>query len=246
MSNSASETANYILNGVAAQVGLSPVSNPWADTSQHFLQMRYLLQSCGEELLLAYPWSWGIGTHTIITAEGDSGDYELPEQFLQMVDQTGWDQNKNVPLIGPLSAQEWTYLEGRNLVSSTIYASFRMKKGFFCLFPQPPPAGLEVSFEYQSTFWVSDNSGNPTLQDEVRAGSDIVLFNKTLIMKFLKLRWLAAKGFDTTTPQSEFDAVFASMTGKDKGAPVLSAGRSRRGIPYLDGWYNTPDSGYGI
>lgn len=236
---------NDLLNRVAAEVGLTPVADPWADQSQHFLQMRYLLQTAGEELTLAHPWEWQLASHNILTQAAETGNYDLPDDFLQMIDQTGWERNSNVPLLGPLSPQDWTYLLGRDLVSSTIYASFRLKEGKFSLFPQPPPAGLDVNFEYQSKNWVSDGQPTPTLTDTVVSGSEVTLFDRTLISRYLKLKWLESKGFDTTKPQDDFNLVFGSLTGKDKGGEILSAGRYQRSFPYLDARQSTPDSGFG-
>jgi hypothetical protein len=226
-------------------VGLAPVADPWADQAQHFLQMRHLLQTAGEELTLSHIWEFQQTPHQITTAALDTGNYDLPSDFLQMIDQTGWERASNVPLFGPLSAQDWTYLLGRDLVTSTIYASFRLKEGKLSIFPQPPPAGLDINFEYQSTNWVSDGQPTPTLSDTVSSGSEIVLFDRTLVSRYLKVKWLQAKGFDTTKPQDDFNLVFGSITSKDMGAEIISAGRGGRNFPYLDGRYNTPDSGYG-
>jgi hypothetical protein len=241
MSVTAAATANTLLNRVAAEVGLDTSVDPWADTAQHFDQMRHLLQTAGEELTFSHPWEWQQASHAILTGALDTGDYDLPDDFLQMIDQTGWERSENVPLFGPLSAQDWTYLLGRDLVSDTIYASFRIKKGKFSIFPQPPPQGLDLNFEYQSRYWVD----NGELTDTIENGSDVVLFDKTLASRYLKVKWLEAKGFDTTKAQDDFNAVFGSVTGKDKGAEVLSQGNNARGFPYLDSRYNTPDSGYG-
>ena len=237
---------NELLNRVAAEVGLQPVADPYADQSQHYLQLRYLLQTAGEELTLSYPWEWQVASHNIITQALDTGNYDLPADFLHMIDQTGWERGANVPLMGPLSAQDWTYLLGRDLVSATIYASFRIKEGKFSLFPQPPPAGLDVNFEYQSKNWVSDGQPTPTLSDLVTSGSETILFDRTLISRMLKLKWLESKGFDSTKPQDDFNQVFGSITGKDKGAGILSAGRNARAFPYLDARYSTPDTGFGL
>ena len=226
-------------------MGLTPVADPFADQAQHFQQMRYLLQTAGEELTLAHPWEWQVASHQITTQALDNGDYDLPTDFLQMIDQTGWERSENVPLFGPLSAQDWTYLLGRDLVSSTIYASFRLKENKFSVFPQPPPAGLDINFEYQSKNWVSDGQPTPTLTDTVTSGSELILFDRTLITRHVKLKWLESKGFDTTKPQDDFNIVFGSIAGKDKGAEILSAGRNSRTFPYLDSRYNTPDKGYG-
>ena len=245
MTTNSSILVNDLLNRVAAEVGLSPVADPWADQSQHYLQMRYLVQTAGEELTLAYPWEWQVREHKILTAALDTGNYPLPSDFLHMLDQTGWERAENVPLFGPLSAQDWTYLLGRDLVSHTIYASFRLKEGQFSIFPQPPPTGLDINFEYQSKNWVSDGGDPATLSDTVTSGSEIVLFDRTLISRYLKLKWLESKGFDTTKTQDDFNQVFGMVSGKDKGAEILSAGRNSRAFPYLDSRYNTPDKGYG-
>ena len=246
MTLSTAVNTNEILNRTAVEVGLAPVANPFADQAQHFQQMRYLLQTAGEELLMVHPWNWGIRSHSITTGGlGDSGDYPLPDDFLQMIDQTGWDRSRNVPLGGPVSAQDWTYLLGRNLASTTMYASFRLKEGAFSIFPQPPPPDINITFEYQSTNWASDGKTSPTYQDGVKTGSDVVLFDRTLITRYLKHKWLGAKGFDTTASMAEFQAVLMSLTGKDKGAPVLNAGRRSMGMNYLDAWRNAPDTGYG-
>ena len=236
---------NELLNRVAAEAGLSPVADPWADQSQHFLQMRYLLQTAGEELTLAHDWEWQTRSHQILTQALDTGNYDLPSDFVQMIDQTGWERGENVPLMGPLSSQDWTYLIGRDLVSYTIYASFRIKEGKFSIFPQPPPSGLDINFEYQSNAWVSDGQPTPTLSETVTSGSETILFDRTLISRYLKLKWLESKGFDTSKPQDDFNLTFGSVTGKDKGAEILSAGRNSRSFPYLDNRWNTPDTGYG-
>lgn len=245
MTTNSSILVNDLLNRAAAEVGLQPVADPYADQSQHFMQLRYLLQICGEELTLAHQWEWQVASHNILTQALDTGNYDLPIDFLHMIDQTHWERSQNVPVFGPLSAQDWTYLLGRDLVSSTIYATFRIKEGKFSLFPQPPPAGLDINFEYQSKNWVSDGAPTPTYTDAVSSGSEIVLFDRTLVSRMLKLKWLEAKGFDTTKPQDDFNQVFSSVTGKDKGAEILSAGYNGRLFPYLHGRYSTPDTGYG-
>jgi hypothetical protein len=226
------------MNQAAAEVGLDPISDPYSSAEKHFVQMRYLLQTAGEELALAYPWEFLNKTHQITTSSSDSGDYDLPEDFYYMIPE-------NVPLFGPLSAQDWTYLLGRDLVTYTIYASFRIKKGKFSIFPQPPPNGLDINFEYQSRSWVipANSPGTPSAQ--ITNGSDVVLYDKTLVSRYLRVKWLIAKGFDTSKAQDDFDQIFNFITGKDKSGEILSVGRNGRQFPYLDGRYNTPDKGYG-
>ena len=238
-------TAGEILNRVAVEVGFDAVAEPYASPEQHFKQMQYLLQTCGEELALAYQWEFLNGSESITTLDTDSGDYPLPADFHYMIPQTGWERSQNVPLIGPLSAQDWTYLLGRDLVNQTIYASFRMKDGLFSIFPRPPPNGLDINYEYQSLYWVANGGDTADLKSNIVVGADVPLYDRTLITRMLKLKFLEAKGFDTTAPQADFNQVFGFLTGKDKSGEIISAGRSLGNYPYLDVFRNSPDTGYG-
>ncbi len=156
-----------------------------------------------------------------------------------MIDQTGWDKTNGVAIGGPLSAQDC-----RGLVSQSIYASFRLVDGKFDLYPQPPPVGLDIRFEYSSRNWVEE-SGTQIRKDLVTASSDTVLLDPLLVIKFLKVKFLQAKGFDYAAASVELDNVFNSRTGKDTGSPILSASSRSRGMPYLSPCHNTADSGYG-
>lgn len=245
MSKQTLATANSILNRVAAEVGLEPVADPFASTDSAFIQMQHLLNTAGDELAQAYPWELLTKEHGITTVAGDTGDYDLPDDFRYMMNQTGWDRSENVPLAGPLSPQDWQYLKGRDLVSSTIYASFRINEGLFKLFPQPPPAGLEIYFEYVSKNWVIDSSeATPTYIDEVMQGTDTPLYDKTLLSRYLKVKFLDSKGFNSNKAQDDFNQTFSFLTGVDKGAGILTAGGGG-GFPYINMWRNIPDTRYG-
>jgi hypothetical protein len=233
------------MNRVAAECGVEPVSGPYSSGQVEFEQMKYLLQTAGEELAAAHPWELLTKEHNIVTQEGDSGDYALPDDFFYMINQTGWERNDNTPLFGPLTPQDWQYLLGRDLVDGTIYASFRLKEGKFSLFPQPPSAGLDIHFEYINKNWVQSGTQANVYTDTITSGSDTPQFDRTLLSRMLKMKYLEAKGFDTTKAQDDFNQSFNFLTGFDKGAEVLNAGRHGRHFPYLDGFYNTPDTKYG-
>ena len=238
-------TVNEILNRVAAEVGVQPVDSPFESQDPIFIQMRFLLDTAGEELLMSYPWEFLVREHQITTADTDTGSYPLPDDFAYMLNQTGWERKENVPLGGPLSAQDWTYLKGRDLAQNTLYASFRIAQGVFNVYPDPPPNGLDINFEYISINWVT-NAGVPEVfQDKILAGSDKPLYDKTLITRYLKVKYLESAGFDTAKAQDDFSQAFQFITGLEKGAPVINAGRGTRVYPYL-GIGNLPDTGYGL
>lgn len=242
------DTAGTIINQAAAEVGLVPVSNPFSSTDPSFVQLVYLLTSAGRELVGAHQWQRFVQTHTITTTALDTGDYDLPADFGWIIDQTGWSPTSGgtgLPLGGPLSEQDWTYLVNTNLASSTIYVSFKQAQGQFQVLPQPPPSGIDISFEYMSRYWVATAAAPTVLAaDSVTATDDVVLFEPVMIVKLLKLRFLEAKGFDTTAALGQFANVFSQWTGKDTTTPVLNTARVRT-FPYL-GWRNVPETNYGL
>jgi hypothetical protein len=242
---SRSYPANDVINRVAAEVGLIPVTDPFSSTDDTFLQLRNLLNSAGQELVQIEPWQHLIKEHQITTASSDSGKYDLPDDFAYMIDQTQWDRTNDVAVAGPLSPQDWTYLLGRDLVSDTIYASFRQVDNQFWLFPQPPPDGLDINFEYMSLNWVASAQNPGAFTDIVNAGADTVLYEPILIIKYLKTKFLEAKGFDSTVARAEFGAMFEARLSRDKGSPILNAGGNIRSYPYLDGYRSLPDTNYG-
>jgi hypothetical protein len=163
-----------------------------------------------------------------------------------MIDQTGWDQTNRVAMGGPLSSQDWSYLEGRDLVSQSIYASFRLDSNKMELYPQPPPVGLDIRFEYMSRNWVAEATNTDNRHDLVQTGSNLILYEPILIVKFLKVKMLEAKGLDASSARLEFENMFDARTGQDEGASILSASMNQRGFPYLHPFYSTGDTGYGV
>lgn len=192
---------------------------------------------------MAFPWELLQRQHQFVTQVGDTGDYELPSDFFYMINQTGWERNNTVPLGGPLSPQDWQLLQAQNDASS-LYASFRVTEGLFKLWPQPPAAGLDIVYEYITTDWVSDGVVPPTYKPGVTTGSDVPLFDRTLISRYLKLKILEAKGMATQKAQDDFNQTFSFLTGLDQGADILNAGAGY-GFPYLNMWRNVPWSRYG-
>ena len=239
-----SATATEIINRVAVEVGLEPVVDPFASQDAAIRQMTFLINSTGEELSIIHDWGFLVVEANINTDDDDSGEYPLPDDFLYITNQTCWERNNRVP-VQLLTAQEWQYLEGRQFATDTIYAKFRLQKGLFTIYPQPVPGGLDIFYEYTSKNWVQDGTEPEDTKDGVTSGLDRPLFDRTLMIKALKVKFLEAKGFDTTKAQDDLNSVFMSLVGHDKGAPTLNAGYGTRGYPYLDIYRNTPDTNFG-
>lgn len=234
------DTAANIINLAASECGLTAVADPFSSADPAFVQLRNILTSAGRELLGLHEWQRLQKEHTFTTTV--AVEEALPDDFGYMIDQTYWDRTSDMPLGGPLTPQEWAYRRGSDVGSQSIYVSFRIAEGVMKLLPDPQTAGVDIAFDYVSRNWVLKIDGT-TYDDEVTAQDDTVLYEPTLITKFLKLRFLEAKGFDTTAAMNQFTSVFMQWTGKDISAPVLSMARSGA-FPYL-GYRNIPETGFG-
>ena len=234
------DDVNTILNDAAVEVGLSPSSDAYADSDPAFRQLRYLLDSAGRKLTRKVIWQELIEAHTFTTS--GSATYNLPANFGYMIPQSSWDRSEDVPLFGPLSPQDWQYLEGRGLGSVTIYASFRLKKGKVYIYPSTD-TGTLIAFEYVRDTLCS-NAAESEFYDRIQTGTNLVRFPPELVVAFLKKLFLEAKGFDSQAASDDYNDLFDSITGQDKSAPILNAGGTRTGFPYLN-YANIPETGYG-
>ena len=240
-------SVNDIINRAALECGLRPSAAPVSDVDENFQQMVALLDSAGQEMSELNAWPSLIRKLTLVAPDAVDGMFDLPPDFNYMIDQTGWDRKNRVALGGPLSPQDWTYLQGRDLVSQSIYVVFRQAQGKLEVFPQPPPEGMEITFEYISRNWLQEVGQDDIEQfrDTIGDGSNLCLLPGLMMIKMLKMKWLSAKGFDATAASLEFDTIFQGQIGKAEGAPILSAGQNGRTFPYLSPLFNTGDSGYG-
>lgn len=239
-------TAEDIINRAAIECGLPASNDVFASTDPAFVQLRHLLTTCGQELVESYEWEYLRREHSITTvAATDDGSYALPSDFGYMINQTGWDRTNNQPVTGPLSAQQWQYLKGRDLVNSSIYVSFRIMQDEFYVYPDNPvPDGLSINFEYISRNWVIPQSDPDAYEDKVQANGDTILFKPVMMVQYLRYKFLDAKGFDSASALSAFTASFMKETGRNQGSPVLNVGMAGNAVPLLNS-RNIPFTNFG-
>jgi hypothetical protein len=113
------------------------------------------------------------------------------------------------------------------------------------LWPQPPPLGIPIRYEYVSRAWVLAGDEADTYRDTSQIPSDVILYEPILIVKKLKLAWLNAKGFDSSKAEDEYQLALEAWKGKDKSAPILDLRGPRPYYRFLDSVVNIPETGYG-
>jgi hypothetical protein len=239
MTGTIRDSANDILNQVGVEVGLEPVNDPWSSNDQSYRQLRYLINTAGEELSQLYPWEF-LRKEQTFTTDG-TGSYTLPTDFLYIINQSGWNRTDQNPLGGPLSPQAWQYLEASNLAGSLL-VYYRLAGDAFLI--NNDTSGLSVAYEYISRNWVLDSTTGTTYIGKVQTGADQPLFNRTLISRMLKAKYLEAKGFDTSKAQADLNQAFQMLTARNRGAPILNTKVGARNYPLI-GSQSIPDTGYG-
>lgn len=144
--------------------------------------------------------------------------YPLPSDWLKQIPQTEWDRTNRWPMLGPKSPQEW-----QSFKSGIVYAGprerFRIQGNAFNVNP-PPPNGLTFAFEYISNAWVYSASGSA--QTQFQADTDSSIFDDSLLVAGLKLRWKQAKGFDYSFDAMEYGNLLDQIKAQDKSSPKLS------------------------
>lgn len=209
-------------------------------------EMLALLNWSGRRLIKpTSSWRWTALTKTwTLTTVPNTTLYDVPDDWDSFFDLTGWNSSTMLPLLGPASASQWACLRARSMGSTTISVIYRMRGNQFELYSSySTPQTL--SMEYTSRTWVHDESVVPAVwRDKVMADSDLLVYDNELITAKLKLAWLQAKGFDTTTAQSEYNEIEEQAINADSDAPVLDAAGDR-GYPLLSD-ANVPDTGYGV
>jgi hypothetical protein len=243
------DTAADLINSAAIECGLNTVADPFASTTNEMIQLRTLLTNAGRELCSGlYEWQQLSKSYSFSTGAVPPSDglFALPADFGYMVNQTGWTPTSGglgLPLAGPLSEQTWQALVNTNLAASTIYLSFKVADRKFQILPKPAPANQTVVYSYQSQNWVLVNGG-ATTANKVANAADIVLFDAVMMVKFLATRYKQMKGLDAAASLTAFQALFASFTGINAPAEILSLS-GRAGFPYINVWTNLPVSGFG-
>lgn len=214
------DTASNIINKVLLELALatSSVANVYASEDAVVIQLRALLESLGQELAQMRPWTHLQKEHTLTTVNGTQS-YALPSGFVGMLPQTQWNRSTDLELAGPAGPQLWQLLVSTNTVS-TINYFFRVQGNRLFLEPTPTAADA-LAFEYLSAYWVQPTGETTPTSEAPSDDADTLWFDRRLLVTGLKLRWLEAKGFDTTAAQRAYDSVLSATMGNDGAHAVL-------------------------
>jgi hypothetical protein len=234
------ETAGNIVRRVLGSLGLPQPADVVEATDATSRQMLALLVECGQDLVADFDWQVLDKTHEFTTTAAT--EYDLPEDWERYVDDAGWNNTGRMPLLGPLSAQQWRMLEARQLGGTTLRLQYVIENNKIVLYFAPSPAQT-LAISYISRGWVEDAADPAIRRDYVANDADKVLFRPRLMVSFLKYKWREAKGFDASAAYMEYQNALDAAKYSDKPKSSLQIS-GRQGFPYL-GYVNMPDTGFG-
>ena len=177
-------------------------------------------------------------TFTTNAAALQTNGLNTTEAFLKFANLTHWDRTNYWEVIGPLTAQQWQFLN-----SSSVQASprrwFYIKQDGFYIFPTPV-AGDTIAYEYYTSNWCESSGG--TGQQTWQADGDVGRLDEFLLELDLKWRFLHALGESYGEAKQEALDHRDMVLGTQEGADVVDF-QSPRGRFHFS--TNLPDTGYG-
>lgn len=264
------ETTKSIVNTAAVELGLygnsadfDDATNPYVSTDASVMLLCRLLTTCGRELVDMFEWPQLETTFGAETVEG-MPYYPMFPGIRSLVPQTAWNLSTRMPMIGPLSEQQWSAITSRQ-VGVTLNLMFKISYQR----STPPrwilelasgtstPGGQSFLMQVRTAQWLvsyspdpvdglglpdADAVGTGSLNDDLSAM--VVLFDSLLITQMLKMKWLRAKGFDSAQAEADFKNTYERVTSAMAAAPRLSLNGGGFEEPLLGPW-NFPFTGYG-
>lgn len=202
-------------------------------TDTQVLQMMRMLEEEGNDLARRHSWQ-GItfeATHTTIAAEDQGALTTIATNgYRDIKNGTFWDRSSKLPILGPLSDQEWAAYKGMATTGARYH--FRIRGGKLLINPVPP-ASLSWAFEYASKNWIL-GADLTTYKQYFTLDTDTILIPEDLVLMGLRWRWKKEKGLDYSEDFETYEKQVKDAMGQDGGKPVLcmdgGVKRSRPGI----------------
>jgi hypothetical protein len=171
--------------------------------------------------------------------------YDLPGDFFRFIDQTQWNGAMRFPAVGPVSPQGWmTYMVFP--ISANFTLTWQVREGKIWFLNPPAAPGQEFRFMYLSRALVQDADDPNEYKNIATKNGDKFVLDGLLMTLFTRIKWLEAKGFDSSAAVRDFMIAFDARVGAQKGASILNVSGNRHGYPYI-GIGNLPDASlYGM
>lgn len=234
-----------IVNQALQELGLPQVETTLSVfDDQTGFQALGLVNALGTQLVKVHDWQF-LEKSVEFTGDGVATEFDMPDDFGRIVNQTQWSSTNRRPMVGPVSPQGWSWVK-YGIVSVGVYYRYRILDGKFTVFPVPA-LGEKINFFYISRNWVFD----PTIvlplsqyKDKLTKDTDEPVFDSFLMIAGAKFKLWAAKGMESSELGREFEYMVQAEKGQTQGAAVIQLSGS--GAGYLIGGQNIPDGSWNV
>lgn len=213
-----------IVQRTCGALGLPQPSAVFSSTDRQTIQMLELLYEEGESLLNVHDWSWALTAKTFTFIAGNVQTGEPPAAFHRMANPGDgnhivWNDTSNQPIIGPMSASDWTEYLARGVTEYPQY--WRIVDGVLNV--SSSVADQTGRYEYISKNWILVSGSGASA---FTADANTIEFPESLVRLGLRWRFKQAKGLDYAEDMRSYELRKAEAVMNDKGAPkIISASR---------------------
>jgi len=235
-----------VVRAAAGELGLTVPTSALNNADLIVTQLVALTRAVGSELVARRNWRNLVREHSFTTTTADR--YALPDDYRQPVNDSMWDGTNHWPLDGPMLTQEWQYLQ-KGIVSGGPRMQFRMVRNTIEVRPQPVTAGVELSFYYLGGWWIYTEGAAATddydYLEDFTSDTNLIVFPDRLMINGVKLKFLQAKGFDSSAIALDFQNALDDSIAGDTGAQTINLAQGVAHYPLVGVW-NLPDGSWDV
>ena len=213
-----------ILLDVWDRLMLGPRPTYFDTTDDTQRQLLALLNEEGQQLTLDFPWQRLVQSVVTEAADDDSaisdqGEVEdLCPGLSRFVDDCLYLDGRAIPLIGPLSISDRTFMESGGM--TMLYGFFIQNDHLYIT--SPTTYSQTLRFAYISKHWAKNAKGEGL--ERVTEGDDVPVLDARLLTLGVVMRWLSRNGLPYQQEFLNYDHARRQLQAADTPKTVLCAG----------------------
>ena len=224
-----------VIQYVCLRTGIPKPATVLGSSDQQVLQLLALLEEEGNDLSQRGAWQ-GItfeATHTTVATESQGAMTTIASNgFRYIKAQTLWDRTDKLPVLGPMSDEDWQQLKA--VVTTGPRYRYRIRGGNLLVNPTPA-AGHTWAFEYVSKNWILGIDGS-TYKQYFTLDTDTILLPEELALMGLRWRWKKEKGLEYAEDMRTYELQVKDVLGRDGGKGKVTMDQDRRQGPQPGVW----------
>lgn len=192
------------------------------------LQMAGLLDEFCDDLSLRKVWQATSFESVFVSSATEvqgTLDTLCPYGYQGILFESFFDRTQRLPLFGGVSSAEWQARKAFNFTGP--YYQFRVWQNQLWFNPAPP-AGHTIAFEYNSNFFVQNNSVDPTDPSPYRQywekDTDSCLVDDALPIAWLRWAWKKEKGLEYAEDFNKYERLVMTKSARQDRPQAVNLG----------------------